>query len=741
MATAVGERERGRRVVVSLAVVLAALIPAETALGYDAAVTAPLMVVVCLVPWRRLVGLDPVAPDSTPGAWRILGIGMAMASASTALLSVLDAAPIALMAVPVLATLPATLRGAWGALVRGISATTSVDVAIISLAVLLLSWSWVVDDFAGMVIGEVAVTLVLLGLIAALAGAVLTNAARDPRPRAELVVFALALLAFGVALVEPSGGPSEAYRTAELSTGIGYGLAALAVVRGQLSGERSARVAEEALGGTGVAALLVVGSFLGNGVVTGLRDIPPHPLEGALKALLLLTVATRVVMMARAWRRIHTDLDHLATTDPLTGLRNRAQLVRRLEAILAGGGAAAGVSVLLIDVDRFKVINDSLGHQVGDRVLVAVADRLRAVAGSDAVFRFGGDEFVVVVPRDAGDPSAYGERIRAALAATIAVDGRDLQVSGSVGVATATAAVEPTALIRDADIALYRAKELGRDRVVCFDSSLHAAALRRLAIESGLRAAHVDGSLSVCYQPVVSARTGDLVAAEVLLRWTSASLGPVGPGEFIEVAEDIGAIVPIGSWVITQACADLAAFDAALGCGAVPHLTVNVSAVQLLVPGLLDHIRDQLAVHGLTPDRLVVEVTESALLDPSGPAAQALFELSRAGIRLAVDDFGTGYSALSYLETFPVSVLKVDRSFVTPLDAPTPDGAPRRSMIPTLVRLARMSRLLLVAEGVETPAQRDALLAMGCVLHQGYLYSRPVPADVLVADWGRVEVA
>lgn len=720
------------RLQTALRAVFAVALAAELAAGRGTAVTAPLAVAVCLLPWRRLTGAQPADRGSPAWAWTVLAQGMAAASLATWALRLLDPPPAVLVGLPVLVTFPALLRGGWIAIVRPAArAAAALDAVIVALSVALAVWPWVVDVLAAPDVAAAVTSAVAFVVVAAVGALAAVSALRDAATRVALARLAVALLAFGVALLVPPDTALGAYRSGQAATAVGYALMALAAVHGQLRGPGDVlpRAWTGPPGGSAVVPLVVLLAFVANAVTTDVLGLTPSVVEAGLQVAVLTAVVTRVVVNSRSWRRTEAQLEVLAHTDELTGLRNRAWLHGTLERLLDPDVDSSGVGLALVDVDRFKMINDSLGHEAGDAVLRTVAERLRVVVADGDVVRFGGDEFLVLVPAG-GDGPALAQRIVTELAAPMTVAGRELATTVSVGLATAGPDAEPATLIRDADIALYRAKDLGRNRVVVFDEALRTVSMRRLQLEQGLREALDDGSLTLAYQPVVAAATDELVGVEALLRWTHPTLGPISPGEFIGIAEDLGTIVELGNWVVERACRDLALLDGLIGPGALPHVSVNVSAVQLLIPDLVGRITATLATYGLGPDRLVVEVTESALLDPAGDAARTLAELHDEGIRLAVDDVGTGYSALAYLEALPVDVLKIDRSFTRQLT--TPDGL-RRSLVPTLVRIAERLGLLVVAEGVEEPAERDLLLAIGCDVHQGYLYDRPLDLDALTA--------
>ncbi len=422
-------------------------------------------------------------------------------------------------------------------------------------------------------------------------------------------------------------------------------------------------------------------------------------------------------------------LRSLALFDALTGLPNRAELTGRLRDAVAGDGV---VSVLFLDLDRFKVVNDSLGHQAGDRVLQEAASRLRAALPEGAVAgRFGGDEFVVVWPGMADEAVAadVAARLAAAVAQPIEVDGSQLLLTASVGVVVAPGgSATPAGLLRDADAAMYLAKERGRDRVELFTAAVRTTAVRRLELENELRAALERSELVVHYQPIVRLRDRRVIGAEALLRWHHPQRGVVPTNEFVAVAEETKLILSLGAWVLDEAVGSLRRWDEAT---AEPlGVSVNLSARQLSSSRLVDEVVCTLSRAGADPARVTFEVTESSLVDLAGEAVGNLGRLRALGCTIALDDFGTGWSSLSYLQRLPVDCLKLDRSFVARLDE---DGRDR-AVVGSLVNLAHALGLVVVAEGVEREAQLDVLLDFGCDAAQGFLLQPPcTAADLLQA--------
>jgi diguanylate cyclase (GGDEF)-like protein/PAS domain S-box-containing protein len=422
-------------------------------------------------------------------------------------------------------------------------------------------------------------------------------------------------------------------------------------------------------------------------------------------------------------------LTYAAAHDSLTGLGNRTQVLDVLDRCVTAGLAAA---VLFVDLDRFKATNDTHGHIAGDRVLRCVASRMLGLVGaSGTVGRLAGDEFVVVLP-GASEATAVGvaERILDQIALPIPVhDGRAMVLTASIGVArTAANEASAEALLGDADLAMYRAKQRGRACVAVFDAALRAARSRRLLIADRLRQAVTDRTVEVHFQPIVRFDTGRTVGYEALARWIHGDLGPVEPAEFIPVAEDNGLIVALGRHVLVESCRQASTWDTPPG-GTAPIVSVNLSAHQLADPQLPADVIAAVTVSGLAAERLCLEVTESVLMDDVTTSIAVLSELRAAGVRIVIDDFGTGYSSLSYLRRLPVDGIKIDQSFVAGLGHASEDNA----IVSAIVQLGHSLGLTLTAEGVETPEQAGMLRRMGCDTAQGYLFGRPAPAGATLS--------
>jgi diguanylate cyclase (GGDEF)-like protein len=447
---------------------------------------------------------------------------------------------------------------------------------------------------------------------------------------------------------------------------------------------------------------------------------------------LLTTAATwRVFTALRSSAQYEQQLEHQATHDHLTGLPNRSYVHARLrQALERRADTGAGVAVLFLDLDRFKHINDALGHGVGDRLLVAVARRLRRVAPSASVVsRIAGDEFAVVLERLTEDESLDVARyVHASFALPFDADGTELSTTVSIGIVYAQAGqpVEEEALLRDADIAMYEAKDRGRDCVAVFNAEIHQRTARRLVLERDIRHSLRDEQLSLHYQPIIDVPTRRVVGVEALLRWHHPKLGLVSPLDFIPVAEETGIIVDIGQWVMRTACRQLDAWRREHPQFANIYASVNVSGRQLRDDTFVGAVAETLASNGLRANDLYVELTESVLVEHSTAARGFLDGLRTLGVSIAIDDFGTGYSSLSYLRTFHVDVVKIDKSFV---DHIGPHDTVDESLVAAIVAIARALDVDTVAEGVEKTEQADRLKDLGVDSAQGYLFSRPVPAE------------
>jgi diguanylate cyclase (GGDEF)-like protein/PAS domain S-box-containing protein len=423
-------------------------------------------------------------------------------------------------------------------------------------------------------------------------------------------------------------------------------------------------------------------------------------------------------------------LEHQALHDSLTGLPNRTLFRDRLERALAiADRHDRSVAVLFLDLDNFKIINDSLGHQAGDSLLVEVAQRLRdCLRTSDTVARLGGDEFTLLLAEISHEAEAQivAERIGRALRQPVRIGERDVFVSASIGVALSVPRrTHVDGLLRNADVAMYRSKAAGKARHSMFDAEMNRLAMDRLELETDLRQALANGEFKIYYQPIHTLADGRLTEVEALLRWDRPGHGLMSPAAFIPLAEETGLVVPIGRWVINEACRQARAWNTAYRSELI--MSVNLSARQFQDPALLSDIEAAIAETGLDPRNLRLEVTETVAMHDVEATVSKLQALKGLGIQLAIDDFGTGYSSLGYLKRFPVDSLKIDRSFIEGLGVDVQDTA----IVQSVVALAKVLRLTVVGEGIENAAQAAHLEAIGCEHGQGYLFARPQPAESL----------
>jgi diguanylate cyclase (GGDEF)-like protein len=444
-------------------------------------------------------------------------------------------------------------------------------------------------------------------------------------------------------------------------------------------------------------------------------------LDGVLDAAGEVTGIDGITRDIRDRKAAELRLEHEVLHDPLTGLANRVLVMDRIEQGLSRAGRERGlVAVLFLDLDQFKVFNDTRGHSWGDAVLVAVANRLVECSRSaDTVGRFSGDEFVVVCEKlgAASDAIKIATHILSSINTAFEIDGEAVHVTVSIGIATGQAGERADKLLRDADLAVYRAEDLGRARYEVFDDTLRAEAERRSVDEMGLRRALDNNEFSLDYQPVWSMADGRFVGAEALLRWHDLERGIVGPSDFIPVAEECELIVPIGGWVLERACEALARSDRL----ETRTMSVNVSAVQLRSRTLPQTLEDLIAATRIEPGLLCLEITESVLMEDVDYFPRVLHKLRDIGVRLSIDDFGTGYSSLAYLRRFPVDELKIDRSFIANLNSDPYDA----TLVAAIIAIGDALNLRVVAEGVETAAELAALTELGCHYAQGFLFARP----------------
>jgi diguanylate cyclase (GGDEF)-like protein/PAS domain S-box-containing protein len=446
--------------------------------------------------------------------------------------------------------------------------------------------------------------------------------------------------------------------------------------------------------------------------------VTSRPMEGGGCVLVVQDITER--------RAAESRIAHLARHDTLTDLPNRAELMAQVEQALARAQRGAGFALLCLDLDRFKQVNDTLGHPVGDKLLREVTARLRqSVRAADVVARLGGDEFAII--QDAASQpesaTALSERLVSVIGAPYVIDGHGISVGVSIGIALAPAdGASAEALMKNADLALYRAKGDGRGTWRCFEPAMDQRIQHRRRLEMDLRAALDRGEFAMVYQPLVDVTTGRLNAFEALLRWNHPTRGVVPPDEFIPLAEETGLILPIGRWVLGRACREAAAWP-------MPHaVAVNVSPAQFRQPGFVDDVVAALGASGLPPERLELEVTETIMLQDSVATVAQLNRLRRLGVRIAMDDFGTGYSSLSYLRSFPFDKIKIDRSFIRDLG----EREEARAIVRAIAALGTSLGMRTAAEGVETQEQLSQLSAEGCTDAQGFLFGRPMPPQQVI---------
>jgi diguanylate cyclase (GGDEF)-like protein/PAS domain S-box-containing protein len=515
---------------------------------------------------------------------------------------------------------------------------------------------------------------------------------------------------------------------ARITLSEGRGLAARGILPGETVGQSAydlyagqpevcedIRCALEGQERTGVADF---GSVVLETHMTPLRD-PDGAVAGVLG------VSIDVTERERAEQR----LSHMALHDSLTGLPNRSLFLDRLaHALTRGRREKTRCAVLFIDLDRFKRINDSLGHRAGDQILLESADRIaHALRADDTVARLGGDEFTVLCEGVADEAHALrvADKVSEELGHLYELDDGELYITASVGVALSDASSSPEQLLRDADAAMYRAKSRGRARTELFDEESRSHTVNRLALESALHGAVERDEFRLLYQPKVSLASERVVGFEALLRWQHPTRGLLAPEEFIAVAEDSGLIVPIGEWVLNEAARQTARWCKDRGDDPFV-MCVNLSARQFAQPDIVELVRRAIETSGVDPTVLCLEITESVLMEQTPVTAATLDHLKGLGVRLAIDDFGTGYSSLGYLQRFRLDYLKVDRSFVDGLGRDPGQSA----IVDAIVRLAQALGLGVIAEGVETTEQLEALRALGCDLVQGYLFAHPEPPEV-----------
>jgi diguanylate cyclase (GGDEF)-like protein/PAS domain S-box-containing protein len=433
-------------------------------------------------------------------------------------------------------------------------------------------------------------------------------------------------------------------------------------------------------------------------------------------------------------RRLEEQLIHQAFHDPLTGLANRALFRDRVSHALAlAQRRGNSVTVLFMDLDDFKTVNDSLGHGEGDRLLIAAAERFLACARSaDTVARLGGDEFAILI-EGADGREGLPDRLAAAMSHPFSLSGNQVRVTASIGVASASSDDSADDLLRNADMAMYAAKRHGKGRAATYESKMYADIRERLDLEAALRAAIEGNQLTLFYQPIVNLQSGGIYGVEALVRWEHPQFGRLLPPHFIPLAEETGLIVQLGAWVLGEACRQVHAWRRRY-----PELplaiSVNISGRQLQGAGLTDALRQTLTSSGVEPSAVVLEITESVLMQQTDAVLERLQQLKTLGVRLAIDDFGTGYSSLSYLQRFPIDILKIAKPFVEEVG----QGADRSALARAIIGLGDTLKLRTIAEGIERAEQRAALIELGCSLGQGHHFwpalSAPAVEELLATD-------
>jgi diguanylate cyclase (GGDEF)-like protein len=429
-------------------------------------------------------------------------------------------------------------------------------------------------------------------------------------------------------------------------------------------------------------------------------------------------------------KRYELELARQASHDSLTNLPNRVLFMDRLKrAISRAGHGRTMTALLFLDLDRFKVINDSLGHEHGDRLLIELAQRLRAcIRPGDTAARFGGDEFTILLEdiSNVNEATRVAERIEDYLQTPFALGGHEIFSTASIGIVISTSGEDRAeVLLRHADVAMYRAKSRGGSQYEVFDSKMSSLALDRLQLEIDLRQALRRSQLRVYYQPQVEARSGQITGFEALLRWDHPLRGIISPVEFIPIAEETGMILSIGQWVLREACVQARKWQTEVPRTTPLEMSVNLSAKQFCQPGLVEEIARVLKETQFDPRSLILEITESVVMEDEVQTMTQLEALKKLGVKLAIDDFGTGYSSLAYLERFALNSLKIDRAFVNRIG----ERGENTAIVRAVSTLGQALGVQVTAEGVETAAQMTQLRALGCHTGQGYFFARPLPAD------------
>jgi diguanylate cyclase (GGDEF)-like protein len=461
------------------------------------------------------------------------------------------------------------------------------------------------------------------------------------------------------------------------------------------------------------------------GAVLFLSGVNPQPTPHDVEVARL---GARLAAIGFERRRAQAQITHNALHDALTDLPNRTLLLERTaQAVARSRRSGTLIALLMVDIDHFKYINDSLGHSVGDQVLIEVGKRFcTVVRPDDTVARLGGDEFVVLCDGLTNEAQVmrYAQRVLSTLVPPMRVAGHEVRVGASVGIAIDGNVLEPEVFFRDADAAMYQAKENGRGRIEIFDTKMRNLAITRVETEDRLHRAVEQGLIRLHYQPIVELGSLRVVGAEALARWNDPDMGEIPPTVFVPIAEDDGLILPLGAQILASACATAARWPSAL------HVNVNISGCQIRDPGLVDTIETALREANLDPGRLLLEITESVFMKDVTASTDVLRRLRDLGVRLAIDDFGTAYSSLGRLKRFPIAQLKIDRSFVAGL----PEDVDNLAIVTAVITMGHSLGLKVLAEGIETEAQLSALQSLGCDLGQGFLFSHALP-EAEFARW------